>query len=42
MAIEIGYPDWIKDNAKLDAEYEGVSSKHFADVQGSRALVQSL
>jgi membrane metallo-endopeptidase-like protein 1 len=28
MAIEIGYPDWIKDNAKLDAEYEGLTAKN--------------
>ena len=25
MNIDVGYPDWIMDDAKLDEKYEGVS-----------------
>ncbi|XP_022090192.1 membrane metallo-endopeptidase-like 1 [Acanthaster planci] len=28
MVIEIGYPEWIKDNAKLDAEYADLTAKN--------------
>ncbi|XP_022090313.1 membrane metallo-endopeptidase-like 1 isoform X3 [Acanthaster planci] len=27
MAFEIGYPEWIKDNAKLDEEYVGLTTE---------------
>ncbi|XP_022090145.1 membrane metallo-endopeptidase-like 1 [Acanthaster planci] len=35
ITIEIGYPEWIKDNAKLDAEYANLTSKENEYFQNS-------
>ena len=35
MRIDVGYPDWIMDDDKLDEEYEGVSKLGVLAMRGT-------